>query len=167
MTADIDAEGRWMTYAELADGRGIDRQSARRLAARSKWRRQKDNQQVVRVYVPSASAAPQREKQDMSADMPAVTSADMSIVVKPLEAAIVTLREELAAVRVDLGKANERAGRAEAEAREVRLRLSWAESQVEAERSRADRAEGVAEGLKAAREQRGKFAAWWRARFRP
>jgi hypothetical protein len=158
MTADIDADGRWMTYAELADMRGIDRQSARRLAARSKWRRQKDNQQVVRVCVPLATVATQREKQGMSADM--------SIVVRPLEAAIMTLREQLAAVRTDqdrertswaeqmaairtdLDRERGRADQAAAEARGLRTRLDQAEGRAEDERCRIDRAEGILDGLK-------------------
>ena len=57
---DAGEEGRWMTYAELADARGIDRQSARKLANRTHWRRQKDNHGVVRVYVPLAQAERQR-----------------------------------------------------------------------------------------------------------
>ena len=110
---DIDADGQWMTYEELAEVRGIDRQSARRLASRLKWRRQKDNRQIVRVYVPSMSAMPQREKRDISAGMPAVTSADMSVVIRPLEAAVTSLREQLARERARADQAEARADRGE------------------------------------------------------
>jgi hypothetical protein len=41
-----------MTYAELADVRGIDRASAERLVRRRKWPRQVGNDGVVRVIVP-------------------------------------------------------------------------------------------------------------------
>ena len=37
------SEGRWMTYAELAQLRGIDKQSAARLTFRRRWRRQKSH----------------------------------------------------------------------------------------------------------------------------
>jgi hypothetical protein len=47
------ADGTWLTYAELAALRGIDRQSAARLTFRRHWRRQKDNRGTVRVFVPT------------------------------------------------------------------------------------------------------------------
>jgi hypothetical protein len=80
---DNDTDGRWMTYEELAIARGIDRNSARRLASRLKWRRQQDNQQIVRVYVPAARDEPDRRRRDMPADNPP----DMSHAIGALEAA--------------------------------------------------------------------------------
>ena len=128
---DPDEDGRWLTYSELADARGIDRQSARRLASRLKWRRQTDNHQVVRVYVPLERADRPRRQRDMStdasADTPADTSADMSRAISALEAAIAALRE-----------------RAEADAGAVaglREHLEQANNRAEMEHSRADRAE--------------------------
>jgi hypothetical protein len=123
MTADTDADGRWLTYAELADIRGIDRQSARRLVSRQKWRRQKDNQNIVRVYVPTQGAAPLRPKQDMSADMTAVMTTDMSRIASAFEAAIgaLTARAEAAETRADLATARAEAAHIEAAALRAQL----------------------------------------------
>jgi chromosome segregation ATPase len=106
---DTDADGRWMTYEELANARGIDRQSARRLASRLKWRRQKDNRQVVRVYVPSERAVPQRGKRNTSADTSGAISADISIAVRSLESAVTTLPEQLERERSRADQAEARA----------------------------------------------------------
>jgi len=98
---DAGEDGRWLTYDELAEARGIDRQSARRMANRSRWRRQKDNHGVVRVYVPLAQAIRQRRQRDVPAgistdkpaDMSAGTSADIRQAIGALEAAVVAFRE--------------------------------------------------------------------------
>src|SRR5215472_11219395 len=47
-------EGRWLTYAELAEIRGIGRPSAVKLAQRERWRRipGNDRDRTVRVLVP-------------------------------------------------------------------------------------------------------------------
>jgi hypothetical protein len=94
---DHDYDGRWMTYAELADARGIDRQSARRMANRTRWRRQKDNHGVVRVYVPMAHVAAHRRQRDVaadiSADMPAVMSADLSNAINALQGALASVEK--------------------------------------------------------------------------
>ena len=133
---DTDADGRWMTYEELAEVRGIDRHSARRLASRLKWQRQKDNQQIVRVYVPISRAEPDRRHRDMPADNPQ----DISGAISVLEAAIAAVRERseadqgtIAVLRKDFEQANGRADRAEAGR--------------DAERSRADELRGRLDDL--------------------
>jgi hypothetical protein len=45
--------GQWLTYVELATLRRIDRHSAVKLVGRHGWRRQKDNQGTLRIFVPS------------------------------------------------------------------------------------------------------------------
>ena len=67
-------------FTELAEARGIDRQSARRLVNRTQWRRQKDNQGIVRVYVPFGREGRQRREMPArtSADTPAVITADVT-----------------------------------------------------------------------------------------
>jgi hypothetical protein len=40
---DAGVDGRWMSYAELAEIRRIDKTSALKLAFRHKWTRQKNN----------------------------------------------------------------------------------------------------------------------------
>ena len=110
-------DGRWMTYAELATIRGIDRQSAARLSWRRHWRRQKDNHGTLRVFVPiewqdGSGDASRDEPREPSRDV----SRDISRVIEPLEAAIALLREQLEG-------ANSRADRAERRADEAAARL--------------------------------------------
>jgi hypothetical protein len=45
-------DGRWLSYAELAEVRGITRKAAARLALRHRWRRQPGNDGATRVLVP-------------------------------------------------------------------------------------------------------------------
>jgi hypothetical protein len=50
------ADTQRLTYAELADVRGISRASAERLARRRRWPRQLGNDGIVRVIVPPSEA---------------------------------------------------------------------------------------------------------------
>jgi hypothetical protein len=49
--------GRWLTYAELAEVRGITRKAAVRMTQRHRWRRTPGNDGAVRIFVPDAMAA--------------------------------------------------------------------------------------------------------------
>ena len=49
---------RRMTYAEIAEARGISLPSARRLVLRHRWLRQTGNDGVVRVTVPLTALTP-------------------------------------------------------------------------------------------------------------
>ena len=49
---DAANDGRWMTFVELSQHRGISEPSARKLVRRHKWRRQAGNQGIVRILVP-------------------------------------------------------------------------------------------------------------------
>ena len=49
--------GRWLSYAELAEARGITRKAAARLTLRHRWRRQPGNDGAVRVWVPDGDMA--------------------------------------------------------------------------------------------------------------
>jgi hypothetical protein len=88
------ADGRWMTYEELAADRGISEASARRLVRRHKtWRRQADNRGIVRVFVPPGALEPREIVQkdvlaDDRADSPKDVSADIPKVMMILETAI-------------------------------------------------------------------------------
>jgi hypothetical protein len=117
--ADMSADGRWLTYDELAELRGIDRTSARRLTTRLKWPRRPGNDGTVRILVPLRHLRRPRRSADrpavMAADtatapavMPAVTDpipADLSAVIVPLEAALDVLREQLTAAAANAGQA--------------------------------------------------------------
>lgn len=76
----------WLTYDELAEARGIDQQSARRMASRSHSRRQKDNHGMSAsmscVPKASASGAPGTCRRVISAD--AGMSADIARAISAL-----------------------------------------------------------------------------------
>jgi hypothetical protein len=181
-------EGRWMTYAELAAIRGIDRQSAARLSWRRHWRRQKDNHGTLRVFVPVEW---QDGSQDASRDEPRDTtqdvSRDISRVIKPLEEAIATLREqseraitalkeqqehERTALREQVDRergradaADLRADRAEARAEALHDRLTAAEADRDRARAQAHTAQDELRQVEAERRVRGRWArlrAAWR-----
>lgn len=59
MSDDPPASGyRWMTYGEIAEARGIDDASARRLVARKTWAKQQGNDKAIRVAVPDGEDRP-------------------------------------------------------------------------------------------------------------
>ena len=91
-----EAETRWVTYAELAEARGIDKASAIRLTLRRKWQRQKDNRGIVRVMVPADDLRPSGDAPNgISADMSHEPSIDTERLVGALEARIVALEAEV------------------------------------------------------------------------
>jgi hypothetical protein len=98
-------------------------------------------QQTVRVAVPIDQAQP---KPDKTHDVRGDVSRDVRGSGKRLEEAIVTLSEGLKAANVRADRAEARADQAEAANRELQTRL-------EAERTRADHAEGTLDGIKAER----------------
>jgi len=51
-TADMSADGRWLTYDQLAILRRIDKPSAVKLATRNRWTRRKGNAGQMQVCVP-------------------------------------------------------------------------------------------------------------------
>jgi len=116
-----------MTCEELAAARSIDRQSARRLASRLKWRRQANNQQTVRVYVPPVRDELDRRHRDMPTD-------DRQMI-GTVETVVAALREAHAA---ELARMTERVTRAEAEIEHQRTRLVRFEFGLETETTRAD-----------------------------
>ena len=145
MDEDNDA-GRWMTFTELSEVRGISRASASKLVRRRKWRRQTDNHGTVRILVPPDAAAspsdgPTVSLPDSSKDRPSDSPSDTSRAISTLEAAIAVLQEQLE-------RANSRAETAE-------TRADRAEQGREGERARADalrdRIEVMAADLAAAR----------------
>ena len=130
MSGDSDADGRWVTYAELAAVRGIDRHSAVKLSFRRHWRSQKDNYGTVRVCVPPDWLRPERET---SGDV----SGDMSTVIRPLEAAISTLRVQLDRAEAGREAADRRADQAEARADQAEARADTLRARLEGELHRA------------------------------
>ena len=170
---DSAPDTRWLSYRELAEILAPTKvESVIRLVRRKGWPK-RDSNNGVRVAVPAdiladmqasrrkgrASVAPKRN--NVPADIPADSGADIPRAMTAFETALAAIRadhdreradwvRQLAALQADRDKL-------EVENRELR--------------SRADRAEGMAEGLKAASPApSGGFAAWWRsvrAAFRP
>ena len=115
-----DEDGRWLTYAELAEIRGITSRSATRMAFRAKWRRQMANDGTARVFVPASALHDKAPGSDMGAMAAAMDTA-------------------MGLLRQQLDRAEARADRAETAAAALR-------EQIETERQRADRAEQGREG---------------------
>lgn len=91
------ADHRWMTYEALGEARGIDVESAARLARRRGWQRMPGNAAAVLIAVPVAEAelqgAPPRP------DAPLI--ADLLAEVREGRAALDKAREALAVERVE------------------------------------------------------------------
>jgi hypothetical protein len=72
---DSDA-GKWLSYAQLAEIRGISKKAAQRLTLRHRWRRQPANDGGVLIWVPDAAATPGRrtDRHDGGSDGPDVAT---------------------------------------------------------------------------------------------
>jgi hypothetical protein len=107
----------WMTYAELGQSRGISVASAKRLAARRRWRRQPGNDGTVRIGVPAgAEEPPDTAARTVPRDI-------LVQAVTALEAALDVIRDshttEVAALTARLDDAEARAKQAQGEAQEA------------------------------------------------
>jgi chromosome segregation ATPase len=134
MTDDTSDDGKWLTYQQLAEARRISKPSAIRLVMRHRWRRQRDNERVVRVLVPPAMLEPDHAPYDASDDVSGDASHDTSLVA----GALAVLEDAVAALREQLDAANATADRAQADRADERLRADRAEAAIGVERQRAD-----------------------------
>ena len=149
------SEGRWMSYAELAQLRGIDKQSAARLTFRRRWRRQKDNHGTVRVLVPPEWQEPQDTSGDASRDISPDFATAIEAVTEAFEAAlsakdreIVSLREQweramayLDAERSRADELRERLDRLGVKLTDAQAELATAQDQAEAANALAEAAQ--------------------------
>jgi len=158
------ADGRWVSYPELAAIRDIDLQSARRLTARQGWRRQKDNHGVVRVYVPLEHLQGQQDALADTVDAPAVASADVSAAIVALESAVAALREQLTAANSRAGLAEARATRAEEAVAGERVRADMLWDQLKSVQAELRWAQQQAEALRQAEAERKARGRWTRLR---
>jgi chromosome segregation ATPase len=134
--------GRWMTYDELAEVRGIKRIGAVRLVQRYKWRRQAGNDGRARVLVPhdalekvrGTDASTDAGHDDAGTGAGSAAGTDNVL----LAGALSALEDAVLALREQLDASNARAERAEADRADERLRADRAETAVAAERQRAD-----------------------------
>jgi hypothetical protein len=147
---DMAPDGRWLSYAELAEVRGITRKAAARLALRHRWRRQPGNDGATRVLVPPGNERRQAPRDDGALAPPSDTTA----------AAVWRERAQVAERRVDAADTDRRSAIALAEQTVTLLtdavaRADRAETAIAAERQRADalrdRLDGMQRDLDAAR----------------
>jgi len=116
-TADVTTDGthgRWLTYDELAQVRGIKRIGAVRLAQKRRWRRQPGNDGKVRVLVPTEALTQVRGTRQpqpkLEGDRTGDRTSDVSLAAA-FEHALTALKEahavEVTALRGQLGTAEE------------------------------------------------------------
>jgi hypothetical protein len=133
-----DDTGIWLTYEALAVARDIQRDAARRLAQRHRWRRQTGNDGLARVLVPPEWVSTSRDiagdDLGLATAQPDVVAPDVAGVVTALQGAIDTLRQQL--VRADA-----RSDEFQMERNQALAKAEEAREEAGAERSRADRAE--------------------------
>jgi hypothetical protein len=149
-------DGRWLSYAELAELRGISRKAAMRLTLRHRWRRQPANDGTVRVCVPPDVAHRQTLRRDPRDDPP--HDAALADANRRASDAI-ALADRLAAQLADAGM---RADRAEERAAQERIAADRFRAEAEAARAAAVEAQEAAEGLRraeAARKAKGRLRA--------
>ena len=77
VAGDIDSNGTWLTYGEIAAARGIKRSGAIRLAQRHRWRKQAGNDGLARVLVPPEMAKPGDRARDVPGTVTATVSGDV------------------------------------------------------------------------------------------
>jgi hypothetical protein len=163
MADDASDDGKWLTYQQLAEIRRISKPSAIRLVMRHRWRRQRDNERVVRVLVPPGMLEPDRAPHDAPHDASDDTADDAPDDAtghrKLLAGALAALEDAVAGLREQLANANRRASVAEARAEQdatlianleadlrtkdaeagaLRERLEGAEAVLTTERQRAE-----------------------------
>ena len=139
-SGDVSGDGRWLTYDELAKMRGITKASAERLVLRSRWRRRRDNQRVVRILVPLDRLSGD-VSDDASEDISGDVLSDVSGISAAFETALEAISEahagEVSALRERAEVAERRADAADTDRRIAQARADHAESRAqEAEQCR-------------------------------
>lgn len=138
---DSGDDTRWMTYAELAEARGIKEPAAVRLVQRRHWERHQGNDGSARVAVPLSELRP--SKAVAPAGLPvAPDSQDVEALARE------RLRSDQAEARADRAEAREAEARTDAD--QVRRERDTARQEREDARVRAASAEGEAKALREA-----------------
>lgn len=143
---------RWMTYQQLADALGIGGDSARNLVRRKRWTRQTGNDGLARIGVPvehleghggGGDSVPSDSSTDAPISPPIDTPSDGGIVpaleahVESLQAEVQRLVAMAAEQRSDIEHERSRATGLADELAVIRSKLEAAESERDAERTRA------------------------------
>jgi hypothetical protein len=150
-------EGRWLSYAELAELRGITRKAAIRLTQRHRWRRQPGNDGATRVFVTADITRRQTPRNDAGSTPP--SDGDAPHYVAAFETALAAVREahagEIVVLREQLARAEQGANVERARAGALRDRLNAMQEQladVHAARQAAEAADARAEKAEQGRE---------------
>jgi hypothetical protein len=142
-------EGRWLTYTELAEIRGIGRESAVKLAQRERWRKLSGNSpdRTVRVLVPLEWLKP--AKAGHVGETFPEGFGELSRLLSGLEDATTFVRERADAAEAwaEMADADRRVAEARADAE--RTRADRAEDDRRAAEARAERAEQGRDGERA------------------
>jgi chromosome segregation ATPase len=135
-------EGRWLTYTELAEIRGIGRESAVKLVQREGWRKASGNSpdRTVRVFVPEEWLRPAKGGH-VGEGIPEGFG-ELSRLLSGLEDTVTFVREraEVAEARADAADADRRVAEARADAE--RARADRADNDRRTAEARAEQAEG-------------------------
>ncbi len=126
-------EGRWMSYDEISNARGIGRESAVKLVKREKWRRVMGNDGTARALVPLDRLKLTRKS---SGEHSPEDGPELSRILAEFEAALAAMREQAEAERQRANRA-EQASAVEA----FKAAIAAMREQTEVERHRANRAE--------------------------
>jgi predicted nucleic acid-binding Zn-ribbon protein len=137
--ADSDA-GQWMSYAQLAEIRGITKKAAQRLTLRHQWRRQPANDGGVLVWVPEDAAAPGRQTGGQTVRRDGGSDTLMAGALAALEDAVAALRDQLdvANARAERAEADRADGRQQAD--DLRAQIEVLNAEIVVMRDKADRA---------------------------
>jgi hypothetical protein len=140
---DMGAEGRWLTYGELADLRRIDRHSAVKLVTRHHWRKQRDNHGKLRILVPPEWDKGTDRGTDIGTDMGAMGTDIATDTVADINA-----RFEVALAALQQQQDHERTTWRDDRTR-LLAEIDGFRTQVDHERERANRAEQGRDGERA------------------
>jgi hypothetical protein len=145
--ADVPGDGRWLTYRQIAELRGISRDSAERLVRRHRWRRQADNRGAVRAYVP-LSWVEQIQEHSAPDDLPDIPGDVTPAPVVEMAIAGLVARAERAETEADRER-----GRADALQQRVETLLAQVATAEADVKAANDRAWASGEAVAAAEQQ--------------
>jgi hypothetical protein len=150
----VGEDGRWLSYSELAQARGIRRATAIRITRRNRWRKQTGNDGTVRVLVPEdwEARSPVRREAVSEAIPPAVLEADPE-----------DLFHEISALRVELVAAGQRADQAMALADRTLAQLADERVRSDQVRAQVDELRGKLAELREDDAARRAMSRWRRA----
>jgi hypothetical protein len=118
------ADGRWLTYDEIAAVRGTQRVGAIRWVQRHKWRRQPGNDGLVRVLVPpdalTPTTPPRRSAPTVTPDSAAAFTVALATIREAHAGEVAALRERLTDAQAQAYAAQEVAKKAQVAADELR-----------------------------------------------